>query len=143
VKEGRFLTSGGMGVMGYSLPAAIGAKLAKPHRQVVAVCGDGSFQMQMCELATACQHNVEIKLIIMENGKLGMVKEFQDRLYGSRYIATDLSGDPDFVKLVEAYGIKAARATNNAEAKALAKEMLEYDGSYVLVCSVDPATPTL
>lgn len=143
VKEGRFLTSGGMGVMGYSLPAAIGAKLAKPHRQVVAVCGDGSFQMQMCELATACQHDVVVKLIIMENGKLGMVKEFQDRLYGSRYIATDLSGDPDFVKLVEAYGIKAARATSNAEAKRLAKEMLDYDGSYVLVCSVDPSTPTL
>lgn len=143
VKEGRFLTSGGMGVMGYALPAAIGAKLAKPHRQVVAVCGDGSFQMQMCELATACQHDVAVKLIIMENGKLGMVKEFQDRLYGSRYIATDLSGDPDFVKLVEAYGIKAAKATSNEEAKRLAKEMLEYDGSYVLVCSVDPSTPTL
>ena len=143
VKEGRFLTSGGMGVMGYSLPAAIGAKLAKPHRQVVAVCGDGSFQMQMCELGTACQHDVMVKLIIMENGKLGMVKEFQDRLYGSRYIATDLSGDPDFVKLVEAYGIKAARAKNNEEARKLAKEMLEYDGSYVLVCNVDPNTPTL
>ena len=79
----------------------------------------------------------------MENGKLGMVKEFQDRLYGSRYIATDLSGDPDFVKLVEAYGIKAARAKNNEEARKLAKEMLEYDGSYVLVCNVDPNTPTL
>lgn len=143
VKEGRFLTSGGMGVMGYSLPAAIGAKLAKPHRQVVAVCGDGSFQMQMCELATACQHNVTVKLIIMENGRLGMVKEFQDRLYGGRYIATTLTGDPDFVKLVEAYGIKAARAYNNEEAKRLAKEMLDYDGSYVLVCNVDPATPTL
>ena len=99
--------------------------------------------MQMCELGTACQHDVMVKLIIMENGKLGMVKEFQDRLYGSRYIATDLSGDPDFVKLVEAYGIKAARAKNNEEARKLAKEMLEYDGSYVLVCNVDPNTPTL
>lgn len=143
VKEGRFLTSGGMGVMGYSLPAAIGAKLAKPHRQVVAVCGDGSFQMQMCELATACQHDVVVKLIIMENGKLGMVKEFQDRLYGRRYIATNLNGNPDFVKLVEAYGIKAAYANNNEEAKVLAKEMLDYDGSYVLVCKVDPDTPSL
>ncbi len=143
VKEGRFLTSGGMGVMGYSLPAAIGAKLAKPHRQVVAVCGDGSFQMQMCELATACQHDVVVKLIIMENGRLGMVKEFQDRLYGRRYIATHLNGNPDFVKLVEAYGIKAAYAHNNEEAAALAKEMLSYDGSYVLVCAVDPDTPSL
>ena len=143
VKEGRFLTSGGMGVMGYSLPAAIGAKLAKPHRQVVAVCGDGSFQMQMCELATAVQHNVLVKLIIMENGRLGMVKEFQDRLYGNRYIATTLDGDPDFVKLVESYGIRAARAANNEEAKQLAKEMLESDESFVLICNVDPSTPSL
>ena len=143
VKEGRFLTSGGMGVMGYSLPAAIGAKLAKPHRQVVAVCGDGSFQMQMCELATACQHKVPLKLIIMENGRLGMVKEFQDRLYGRRYIATELQGDPDFVKLVEAYGIRAERAYNNEQARQLAKEMLDSDESFVLVCEVDPDTPSL
>lgn len=143
VKEGRFLTSGGMGVMGYALPAAIGAKLAKPHRQVVAVCGDGSFQMQMCELATACQHGVVVKLIIMKNGKLGMVREVQDKKFGGRQTAVDLSGDPDFVKLVEAYGIKALRAHNNAEARVLAKEMLDCEGSCVLVCNVDPKTPTL
>ena len=65
--------------MGYSLPAAIGAKLAKPHRQVVAICGDGSFQMSMCELATVCQNQVGVKLIIMRNQRLGMVREFQTR----------------------------------------------------------------
>ena len=73
-KEGRFLTSGGMGTMGYALPAAIGAKLAKPKRQVVAVCGDGSFQMSMCELATANQNQVPLKLVVMRNKFLGMVK---------------------------------------------------------------------
>ena len=69
VKEGRFLTSGGLGTMGYSVPAAMGAKLAKPHRQVVAVCGDGSFQMSMCELGTLCQEGIAVKIIVMENGR--------------------------------------------------------------------------
>ncbi len=143
VKEGRFLTSGGMGTMGYSLPAAIGAKLAKPHRQVVAICGDGSFQMSMCELATVCQNQVGVKLIIMRNQRLGMVREFQTRLYGSRYIATILNGDPDFVQLVSAYGIQTALATSNQQAKELAKEMLASDKPYVLVCDVDPDTPSI
>ncbi len=143
VKEGRFLTSGGMGTMGYSIPAAIGAKLAKPHRQVVAICGDGSFQMAMCELGTACQHHVDIKIIIMRNRRLGMVREFQTRLYGSRYIATILDGDPDFVQLAKAYGIPAALATSNEQAKALAKEMLESNQPYILVCDVDPDTPSI
>ena len=96
--------------MGYSVPAAIGAKLAKPHRQVVAVCGDGSFQMSMCELGTLCQEGIAVKIIVMENGVLGMVKEFQDRLYGRRHMATVLNGNPDFVQLAQAYGIPAARA---------------------------------
>ena len=96
MKEGRFLTSGGLGTMGYSVPAAIGAKLAKPHRQVVAVCGDGSFQMSMCELGTLCQEGAAVKIIVMENGRLGMVKEFQDRLYNKRYMATVLRGESGF-----------------------------------------------
>ena len=143
VKEGRFLTSGGLGTMGYSVPAAIGAKLAKPHRQVVAVCGDGSFQMSMCELGTLCQEGAAVKIIVMENGRLGMVKEFQDRLYGKRYMATVLRGDPDFVKLAEAYGIPAARAETNEQAKELARTMLETDGPFILVCRVDPDVPSI
>ena len=143
VKEGRFLTSGGLGTMGYALPAAIGAKLAKPHRQVVAVCGDGSFQMVMGELGTLCQTGVDIKLIIMENGRLGMVKELQDKLYGHRYAATTLDGNPDFVALCAAYGLPAKRAESNREAMEYAKEMLEHKGPFVLVCRVDPDTPTI
>ncbi len=143
VKEGRFLTSGGLGTMGYSIPAAIGAKLAKPHRQVVAVCGDGAFQMSMCELATICQENANVKIIIMENHFLGMVKEFQDRLYGRRYTATVLNGDPDFVKLAQAYGIEAACAATNEEAKELAKKMLESPRPFILVCRVDPDVPSI
>ena len=84
VKEGRFLTSGGLGTMGYSIPAAIGAKLAKPRRQVVAVCGDGAFQMSMCELGTIMQSGVGVKIIVMVNDHLGMVREIQDKQYGGR-----------------------------------------------------------
>ena len=143
VKEGRFLTSGGLGTMGYSVPAAIGAKLAKPHRQVVAVCGDGSFQMSMCELGTLCQEGVAVKIIVMENGVLGMVKEFQDRLYGRRHMATVLNGNPDFVQLAQAYGIPAARAESNAQAKELARRMLDEPGPFLLVCRVDPEVPSI
>ena len=142
-KEGRFLTSGGMGTMGYALPAAIGAKLAKPKRQVVAVCGDGSFQMSMCELATANQFGVPVKLVVMRNGYLGMVKELQDKLYEKRYVVTTLQGDPDIVKIAQAYGMQAAFAQNNEQAKALAKEMLASEKAYVLVCNVDPDTPSI
>ena len=143
VKEGRFLTSGGLGTMGYSIPAAMGAKIAKPHRQVVAVCGDGSFQMSMCELGTICQHKVPVKIIVMENGRLGMVREVQDRLYEGRHMATILDGDPDFVALAKAYGIRSSRAESNAEARRLAAEMLECQEPYILVCRVDPETPTI
>ena len=143
VKEGRFLTSGGLGTMGYSVPAAIGAKLAKPHRQAVAVCGDGSFQMSMCELGTLCQEGVAVKIIVMENGVLGMVKEFQDRLYGRRHMATVLNGNPDFVQLAQAYGIPAARAESNAQAKELARRMLDEPGPFLLVCRVDPEVPSI
>lgn len=144
VKLGRFLTSGGLGTMGYSIPAAIGAKLAKPHREVVAVCGDGSFQMAMCELGTIMQYQIPIKIIIMQNGTLGMVKEFQDKLYHSHYIATQLKGgEPDFVLLAKSYGIKAEYAFSNREAKEAAARMLKSPDPYILVCRVDPDTPSI
>ncbi len=144
VKEGRFLTSGGLGTMGYAVPAAIGAKLAKPRRQVVAVCGDGSFQMCMCELGTLVETGVDIKIVVMQNGTLGMVHEVQDKKYGGRYIGTTLvPGSPDIVKLAESYGIAAGQASSNAEAKRLAAEMLAHKGPYILACKVDPATPSI
>lgn len=143
VKEGRFLTSGGLGTMGYALPAALGAKLAKPRRQVLCICGDGSFQMAMCELGTLCQSGAGVKIILMQNDRLGMVKEVQDRQYGGRYIATALDGNPDFTALAAAYGIRSALAESNGEAERLADEMFAYDGPFLLVCRVDPDTPTI
>lgn len=106
INDGRFLTSGGMGTMGYAIPAALGAKAADPSAEVVAVCGDGSFQMQMMELATAIQHNISIKVIVMRNNYLGMVRELQEKAYGSRRVAVSLDGSPSYTKIAEAYGIE-------------------------------------
>ncbi|OCN01619.1 acetolactate synthase, large subunit, biosynthetic type [Clostridium sp. W14A] len=143
VKQGRFLTSGGLGTMGYSLPAAVGAKLAKPNRQVICICGDGAFQMSLCELATLVESGAEVKIILMQNTRLGMVWEIQNKWYEGRCPATQLTGDPDFVALAKAYGIRSALADSNDSAEHLAREMLEASGPFLLVCRVDPCAPTL
>lgn len=143
IREGRFLTTGGMGTMGYSIPAAVGAKLARPTREVIAVCGDGSFQMNMNELGTIVQNSINIKIIIMRNNRLGMVREIQDQRYGGRHSATILSDKPDFLTLAEAYGIDAAEADSNEEAEEIARKMLKSDKPFILVCSVHPETPSI
>ncbi len=140
IRDGRFLTSGGMGTMGYSVPAAVGAKLARPSRDVVAVCGDGAFQMSMNELATIAQEKLNIKIIVMRNTVLGMVHELQDVHYGSRYAITELDTIPDFVALSKAYGIDSAFASSNEEAEKYAQAMLKSDKPFVLVCNVHPNT---
>ncbi len=142
MSDGRFLTSGGMGTMGYSLPAAVGAKLARPSRDVVVVCGDGSFQMSLNELATVVQNKLNIKVIVMRNTMLGMVREIQDIQYGGRHAVTVLEDVPDFMKIADAYGIKSAFASTNKEAEQYAKDMLESDKPFVLVCNVHPQTPS-
>ena len=142
-RSGRFLTSGGLGTMGYALPAALGAKLAEPRRQVAAICGDGAFQMSLSELAVICACHAQLKIIVMDNRRLGMVREYQNMKYGGRHIATHMDGNPDFVALCKAYGIPAALAENNAQAEELAREMLAAPTPYVLVCRVDPETPTV
>ena len=138
IKKGRFLTSGGMGTMGYSIPAAVGAKLADPGREVIAGCGDGAFQMQMMELATICQDKVGIKIIVFRNRKLGMVKEIQKKSYGCRYIATSLEGDPDFTILASAYGIPSERVEAEKEIDGAIGRLLAAEGPYLLECVVDP-----
>lgn len=143
IKKGRFLTSGGMGTMGYSLPAAQGAKIACPSRQVIAVCGDGSFQMQMMELATMVQHGINVKIVIMRNDRLGMVRELQDINFGGRHSGVFLDGSPDFIALAAAYGISGRRITSDSQIADAVKEMLAADGAYVLECAVDPAQPSL
>lgn len=134
---GRFLTSGGMGTMGYSIPAAMGAKLAKSSRQVIAVCGDGSFQMMIPELATLSREGIAIKIIVMRNNLLGMIREIQDNGYESRHIGIELGAVPDIIKLAEAYGIEAQRIENNDEADAAITKMLASRKPYIIECIVD------
>lgn len=144
IKEGRFLTTGGMGTMGYSVPAAIGAKLARPTREVVVVCGDGSFQMSMNELGTMAQNGINIKIIIMRNTRLGMVRELQYKNYGGRYSAVMLDENtPDFTKIAQAYNIPSAVASSNPQAEEYAKNMLKQKGPFMLVCNVSPDTPSI
>jgi acetolactate synthase-1/2/3 large subunit len=108
------ITSGGLGTMGFAVPAAIGVKRARPDAEVWAVVGDGGFQMTMCELATAVQDDVRIKVAVINNGFLGMVRQWQEFFYERRYAATPLSG-PDFVKLAEAFGILGLAASRRAQ----------------------------
>ena len=138
VKKGNFFTSGGMGTMGYSIPAAMGAKLAAPDRQVIAVCGDGSFQMSMMELATMRQHDIPVKIIVLKNNYLGMVREYQHYTYKDHYSVVDLSGSPDLEKLSSAYGIPFLRLANTEHVDKTLDLFLEKNESMLLECLIDP-----
>ena len=141
MSKGRFLTTGGMGTMGYSLPAAIGARLARPDKPVFAVMGDGAFQMSMNELATIKNCGLPIKIIIMNNGMLGLVRELQKMADLSEF-AVDIKGCPDFKFIAAAYGIAYERAKNFRGALEAARAMISYDGPFILECAVDPEEST-
>lgn len=143
LRNGRFMTAGGMGTMGYSVPAAIGAKLAQPSAEVLAICGDGSFQMQFMELATAVQHGVAVKVIVMVNHYLGMVREVQENVYGNRLIAVSLDGSPQFDKIAEAYGIASETVADLSEADGAIERMLSSDGPYLLQVMVKDTEKTI
>ena len=138
VKDGKFLKSGGMGTMGYSIPAAMGAKKAAMDRQVIAVCGDGSFQMSMMELATLQQHSIPVKIIVLRNNYLGMVREYQHFTYKDHYSVVDLTGSPDLQKIAEAYGIDFLRLENMERCDEVIGEFLKGDRSVLLECLIDP-----
>ncbi|WMC94398.1 biosynthetic-type acetolactate synthase large subunit [Kineothrix sp. MB12-C1] len=138
VKKGRFLTSGGMGTMGYSIPAAIGAKIADKKKQVVAVCGDGSFQMSMMELATMQQHGIQVKIVVLKNNYLGMVREYQHYTYKDNYSVVDLSGSPDLEKLASAYELDFLRLCDMEKAEETIDAFLKEDKSMLLECLIDP-----
>lgn len=133
---GRLIVNGGMGTMGYSIPAAIGAKMASPDSEVVAVCGDGSFQMMMMELSTIVQEKLPIKIILMKNKRLGMVRELQTNKYKDRQAAVRLVDSPDYVKLVSSYGIPSERVETMQEAEEAAVRMKEAKGAYFIECNV-------
>jgi acetolactate synthase-1/2/3 large subunit len=125
------ITSGGLGTMGFAVPAAIGAKRARPDAEVWAIVGDGGFQMTMCELATAVQDGINIKVAVINNGFLGMVRQWQEFFYGGRYAATPLSG-PDFVKLAEAFGIRGIAVSERAGVNPAIAEARGHDGPVVV-----------
>ena len=114
-KPNHFITSGGLGCMGFGFPAAIGAQIARPDKTVVDVAGDGSIQMNIQEMATALQYELPVKIVILNNGYLGMVRQWQELFYDKRYASTCMSCGPDFVKLAEAYGALGLRATKPEE----------------------------
>ncbi len=140
---GRFLTSGGMGTMGYSIPAAIGAKAAAPDREVVAVCGDGSFQMQFMELATALQHGINIKVVVMRNNYLGMVRELQQRGYNNRLTAVSLDGSPSFTKIAEAYDIESVLVDSSEKAEEAVQRLISSERPFLIEVAVEELEKTI
>ncbi len=132
-----FLSSGGLGAMGYGFPAAIGAQVAYPEKIVIDIAGDGSIQMNIQELATAVQYNLPVKIAILNNGCLGMVRQWQERFYDQVYAHTDITVAPDFVKLAEAYGAVGLRATKSSEVEKVIKKGLETNGPVIIDFVVD------
>ena len=116
----------------------MGAKVAAPDRQVVAVCGDGSFQMSMMELATMRQHNIPAKIIVLKNNYLGMVREYQHYTYKDNYSVVDLSGSPDLEMIAAAYGMKFQRVLNMEHASEEIDAFLANDESILMECIIDP-----
>jgi acetolactate synthase-1/2/3 large subunit len=131
-KSRQLITSGGLGTMGFGLPAAIGAQLALPDQLVVAVVGDGGFQMTNQELATAVQYGLPVKILIMNNGYLGMVRQWQEMFYDRTYSEVDISVAPDFVKLAEAYGAAGFRAEKPSELRSVLKAAINHKGVAVV-----------
>ena len=132
-KNRHWLSSGGAGTMGYGFPAAIGAQFAFPNKKVWAIVGDGGFQMTMAELATAALHKLPVKVLIINNAYLGMVRQWQELFFENRLSGVDLEGNPDFVKLAGAYGIKAWRIRRPAEVDRILKAAMAYDEGPCLV----------
>ena len=135
-KPRTFLTSGGLGTMGYGTGAAIGAQLANPGRRVVHIAGDGSFRMNCNELATIAHYQVPVIIVVVNNGTLGMVRQWQHLFYDKRYSETTLDFGPDFVKLAEAYGIAGSRATNEEEFMAAFDRAAESGKAALIDCSM-------
>ncbi len=139
LKPRTLLTSGGLGTMGYGFPASIGAQLAFPNRLVMDIAGDGSFQMNIQELATVSQYQLPVKVVILNNGYLGMVRQWQEFFYEKRYASTCLEGvSPDFVKLAEAYGAVGLRATQPEEVVPILKKAFSIPQPVVIDFVIDP-----
>ncbi len=136
-KPNSFISSGGLGTMGFELPAAMGAKVGCPDETVWCIAGDGGFQMTIQELATIVQEKVAVKIAIMNNGFLGMVRQWQELFYGKRYVATPLSG-PNFVKIAEAYGLPGLRVEHKEEVVPAIQKAMEEQGPFLIDFAIEP-----
>jgi acetolactate synthase-1/2/3 large subunit len=132
----RWITSGGLGTMGFGFPAAIGAQIASPDRTVVAIVGDGGFQMTLQELSVVYERKLPVKIIIVNNGALGMVRQWQELLHGNRISESILHTQPDFVKLAESYSIRGYKVDNQEELIPILSEVFAYDGPVLVDCRV-------
>ena len=136
----QYITSGGLGTMGYALPAAMGAALGNPDRPIFAINGDGAFQMNCQELATCAQYNIPVKCIILNNGKLGMVRQFQKVLLESRYASTCLGHHVDFCMVSEGFGVKALRVKGEADLQSVLQQAMDIPGPVVVEVPIHPDT---
>jgi acetolactate synthase-1/2/3 large subunit len=133
----RWITSGGAGTMGFGFPAAIGAQFGRRGDEVWAVVGDGGFQMTLCELATAAVHKLPVKVLVINNNFLGMVRQWQELFWENRLSGVDLEGNPDFVKLAEAYGVKGIRIRRPGDVDRKLQEARDVtDGPCLVVAEV-------
>jgi acetolactate synthase-1/2/3 large subunit len=139
----NLVTSGGLGTMGFGLPAAMGAQVARPEDTAVLITGDGSFQMCIQELATIAHNNLPVKIFLMNNGVLGMVRQWQKMFFDRRFSGIELSSNPDFVKVAEAYGIRAVRVDSLDQARSTIAEALAYPGPVLLDFTISPEEDVL
>ena len=133
----RWMTSGGLGTMGYGLPASVGTQIAHPDSLVINIAGEASWLMNMQEMGTAIQYRAPVKQFILNNERLGMVRQWQELLHGERYSHSWSEALPDFVKLAEAFGGKGIRCTDPADLDDAIMEMLNYDGPVIFDCRVE------
>jgi len=137
-KPNRWMTSGGLGTMGYGLPAAVGVQIAHPDKLVIDIAGEASVLMTMQEMSTAVQYNLPIKIFVLNNQYMGMVRQWQELLHEKNYSESYSEALPDFVKLAEAYGCKGIKANNPNELDDKIREMVNHDGPVIFDCQVDP-----
>jgi len=133
-----FLSSGGLGTMGFGFPAALGAQLGCPDKIVIAIAGDGSFQMNIQELSTAVKYNLPVKVAILNNGYLGMVRQWQELFYDKRYAHTLLDGNPDFVQVAKAYGADGFLVTDRKDVRPIIEKAISINGPVIIDFKVDP-----
>ncbi|HLU94175.1 MAG TPA: thiamine pyrophosphate-dependent enzyme, partial [Membranihabitans sp.] len=134
--QNLFVTSGGAGTMGFGLPAAFGAKVGRPDKEVVLICGDGGFQMTLQELGMLSQYNVGVKIIILDNEYLGMVRQWQQLFYDRRYSSVALR-NPDFIKIADGFGVPGVKITDPKDLKGALEKMLAIDGPFLLHIMVE------